>query len=322
MRILSTVPLMGCCLWSRLKQPARATTIVALIFAFGGLSGCGNLVKSKPGAGSGVKAVGSLDEDEVATLPEFKKAKEDLEKFTNDVEKTLPKPSPNQRMTPALESQIREARLKVQQEENKKLNPLKTKVEAAIASVARSKGLMVVLDKKIVVYGVPDITEEVKKAFEAPGDPKLTDEVDTTKSPIGYFDQEVVRALRAFQEADMDIYRKRTELLNKYGKRAKDPHLKPDERNMLEQSFRLELENYQQQVMTPLTQKVNDAVKEVATAEGVALVLDKQHVMHGGRNMTNEVVEAFLKKVGGAAASSSTAPAHALPSGSPSPGAH
>jgi Skp family chaperone for outer membrane proteins len=301
----------------RLKAPLSLSTIVALMIASGTLSGC-SMLHPQGSSSTGVKSVGSLDEDELATLPEFKKAKDEIEVEVKKIEATLPKPKPGQRMTPALEAQVREARLKAQQEENKRLNPLKTKVEAAITAVARNKNLMVVLDKKIVVYGVPDITEDVKKAFEAPGDLKLADEVDTTKSPIGYFDQEVVRALRAFQEADMDIYRKRTELLKKYEDKARKAP--PDQRPMLEQSFRLELENYQQQVMTPLTQKVNDAVKEVAGAEGVSLVLDKQHVMHGGRNMTNEVVEAFLKKVGGA--STSTAPLHVAPSPTPSAGAH
>ena len=50
--------------------------------------------------------------------------------------------------------------------------------------------------------------------------------------------------------------------------------------------------------MQPLLQQVNDSVKDVAQAQGLSLVLDKQHVMQGGRNMTNEVVEAFLKRAG------------------------
>ena len=68
--------------------------------------------------------------------------------------------------------------------------------------------------------------------------------------------------------------------------------------------------------MTELFSKVNDSVKEVAEGQGLALVLDKQHVLQGGRNMTSEVVDTFLKKTsdkGGA-----TKPAKA-PSGTPTP---
>jgi Skp family chaperone for outer membrane proteins len=283
----------------RLRGPGGLALWGALLLtiASGTLSGCDRGGGSAGSTGSNVKNVGSLDQEVIFTLPEFKKAQQEMETFANTTEKGLPHPQRGKRMSAADEGKIREARLKIQQEMNKKLNPLKTRAEAAVASVARQKSLMVVLDKRIVVYGIPDITDDVKKAFEAPGDPKLGDEVDTSKSPIGYFDQEVVRALRAFQEADMDVYRKRNELMTKYQKKA--ANASPNERGMMEQSFKLEMENYQQQVMTPLTQKVNDAVKEVAAAEGVSLVLDKQHVMHGGRNMTNEVVEAFLKKVGG-----------------------
>ena len=194
------------------------------------------------------------------------------------------------------------------------MEPLQQRQEAAILKISRDHKLTVMLDKRIVVYGVADYTDEVKKLFQSKEEIKVGDEVDTSKSPIGYFDQDVVRSLKVFQLVSAQVQRKQIELMKKL-EEAKNK-VTPAELQVLQNNARGELEAYQEQVMTELFSKVNDSVKEVAEGQGLALVLDKQHVLQGGRNMTSEVVDTFLKKTsdkGGA-----TKPAKA-PSGTPTP---
>jgi outer membrane protein len=177
---------------------------------------------------------------------------------------------------------------------NQTLDPLKTRLEGAVLAVSREKKLQVVVDKRIVVYGVEDVTEDVKKLFQSKEALKTGEEVDTSKSPIGYFDQDVVRSLKVFDTAELKVFERRQKMQAEFQKRQAD--LSPSERQMMMERMSMELESYRQQLFEPLMSQVQSSVKEVAEAQGVALVLDKQHVMQGGRNMTNDVVETFLKK--------------------------
>ena len=193
------------------------------------------------------------------------------------------------------------------------MEPLQQRKEAAVLKISRDHKLTVMLDKRIVVYGVADYTDEVKKVFQGKDEIKVGDEVDTSKSPIGYFDQDVVRSLKVFQLVETQVQRKQIELMKKLEEAQKS--VSPAELEVLKNNASGELEAYKEQLVTELFSKVNDSVKEVAESQGLALVLDKAHVLQGGRNMTSEVVDTFLKKT---AEKGGSKPAKA-PSGTPTP---
>lgn len=307
-------------------QNIQRTIVAMALMALVGLSGCGpnattggNTTSNSTGVTEAGKVVGCLDYDAINQLPEFKKAAEDIEKNIKAKREALEKEFKGVKQpTPEQQRKLQDAQLDLQKEAGKILNPLKLRAEAATAMVAHDKKILVVLDKRIVVHGVPDITEDVKKLFQGSGEVKMPEGVDSSKAPIGYFDNEVVQSLKVFQEAQLAIFKKRQELLKMFEEKVKN--MQPAERELLERELRLKLETYKETVMQPLVQEVNDSVKEVAQAQGLSLVLDKQHVMQGGRNMTNEVVESFLKKVG--TKGSAKPAASATPAGSPTPGGH
>lgn len=299
----------------------RARRLVPALLLMGlslvALTGCPG---KGPGSGSttpaATKAVGMVDVEVLDGLDEFKNARkkfeEEAKKLQEEAMKSLPKdPS---KWTQADQRKVTETRVKIQKLENDILTPLKERGEAAILAVSRQHKLVVVLDKRIVVYGVPDYTEEVKKLFQSKEELKLGDEVDTSKAPIGYFDQEVISSLKVFQQIEIDIYKKRADLQKVFEEKA--PKLSPAEQEMLKRDLTIQLEAFKEQRTSQLQQQVTDSVKEVAQAQGLSLVLDKQHVLQGGRNMTSEVVDAFLKKATPGAAKSSAKPTPA-PSGTP-----
>jgi len=53
----------------------------------------------------------------------------------------------------------------IQDEQNKLLKPLIDQTKSATASVARSKNLLLVVDRADVVYGGTDITQDVQNAL-------------------------------------------------------------------------------------------------------------------------------------------------------------
>ena len=195
---------------------------------------------------------------------------------------------------------------------NKIILPLNNRVSAAIAIVSASKGLKVVLDKRIVVCGVPDVTEDVIKLFRQEGELKLPSEEDTSDSPVAYFDQGIVRKLKVFGEVDIRLSQARADMMREYEKKA--PSLSAAEREALQREISARFEALSQQQYGPLYQKVNNAVNQVAKNLGISLVLNKQTVMYGGRNITDEVIDTFNASL--TAPSESAAPA---PAATPAP---
>ncbi len=51
----------------------------------------------------------------------------------------------------------------------------------------------------------------------------------------------------------------------------------------------------EQELMGPILDKVTAAIKAVATAKGLSVVLDKQNVVYGGQDITDEVLKGFGK---------------------------
>jgi Skp family chaperone for outer membrane proteins len=263
------------------------------------------------------RTVGAVDQEVLMGLDEFKKAQKDIEKLSDDFRKEAEKKLPKNPKDWGTKDQqwLTEKRTEVQKKQNAIMEPLQQRQEAAVLKVSRDHKLTVMLDKRIVVYGVADYTDEVKKLFQGKEEIKVGDEVDTSKSPIGYFDQDVVRSLKVFGLVGTQVQRKQIELMKKLEEaRGK---VSAAELQVLQSNASAELEAYQEQLMTELLSKVNDSVKEVAEGQGLALVLDKQHVLQGGRNMTSEVVDTFLKKTSDKGGGSK--PAKAAPSGTPTP---
>ncbi|HXE72148.1 MAG TPA: OmpH family outer membrane protein [Candidatus Nitrosotenuis sp.] len=266
-----------------------------------------------------VKKVGSIDQEAILGLPEFKKAQEELQNLAKKKEAEFKAQVQREKLDPEAQRVVYERmQLELQQQRNKLLGPLHTRAEAAVATVARQKGMTVVLDKRIVVVGVEDITDEVKKVFQTPGEIKIPAELDTSTSPVAYFDQEVVRNLKVFQEVDLKLFQARAELMKEFERRR--ARLSQAEQEQLFRELSARFETMKEAMLAPMLQKVTSSVREVAQAQGIALVLDKQHVMYGGRNITDSVVETFLKKVAadtGEGVGSSPASPPASPAASP-----
>lgn len=266
------------------------------------------------GGGAPIKKVASIDADAIYQLKEFTDATKALEKKSADYKKQLQEFAEKQphgtneekaAAMRAVQEKAAEFEQQLTQDRNKTLTPLQKKAEAAIAAVAREHDFKVVLDKRIVVYGVTEITDEVKKKFQDKAELKLPAEDDTKDSPIAYFDQEVVRNLKAFQEVDLKIATTKQELTEEFRKRTEGRNLSPEEQANLQKELMLRMEAKQQEMVAPLIQAVNQSVSDAAEKNNVALVLDKVHVMYGGRNLTDQVVDTFLKKTGSKGATES-----------------
>ncbi len=265
------------------------------------VAGCSGDAPGGGGQSAAVKKVASIDESAIYGMDDFKKAEEALNKWSDDEVKkrqeAVKNKSDEEKATAFSQYQV-----DLQKKTNETMGPLKDKARAAIALAAKDKGVTVVLDKKIVVYGVPEITDDVKALLTKGGEltyPK--DEIDPAQAPIGYFDQTIVRNLKVFKQAEMEIMAERNNQIQGMQKSFEEAGRKPTpaEIQNMQKAVEARLEALQEQKMGPLIKAVTDSVAEVAKKENLSLVLDTQHVMYGGRNLTESVVDTFLKKADG-----------------------
>ena len=256
-----------------------------------------------------VKKVASIDETAIYEMDMFKTAQADLKKWIDEEGKKAQEKVKDKSDEEKAKA-YQEYQAAVEIKTNETLKPLKDKARAAVATAAAKKGIEVILDKKIVVYGVDDLTEETKSILSGGGEITFPEEKEGQfdKAPIGYFEPDVVRSLKVFKEAQVEILQERNRLLKAVGEqiekaRAEGKEPSPAEIQALQKQVEARLGALEEQKMGPLIKAVTDSVEEVAKAEGLALVLDTQHVMYSGRNLTELVVDTFLKKVSGGAAS-------------------
>lgn len=177
---------------------------------------------------------------------------------------------------------------------NKEMTPLKDRVQAAIAIVAAEKGITVVMDKSVVVTGAEDITDAVKDKFREEGELSAPSLDIGEKSVVAYFDQDVVRTLPMFRDADKKMQAEWTKAREQIAEKSKTST--PEQVRVFTAECEKRLGALSNQTMTPLLKKVTDTVNDVAKEKGYVLVVGKQYVMYGGKNITDQVADRLLGK--------------------------
>lgn len=177
---------------------------------------------------------------------------------------------------------------------NKEMNPLKDRVQASIASVAADKHITVVMDKSIVVTGAEDITDSVKDKFREDGELKTPDYDIGDSSSVAYFDQDVVSALPMFRDANKKMQNEWTKAREAIAEKSKTAT--QEEIRVMTADYEKKLAALNEQTMVPLLKKVTDTVSDTAKEKGYILVVDKQYVMYGGKNITDVVADKLIGK--------------------------
>lgn len=249
--------------------------------------------------------VGYLDRDTIFKLDAFVKADEKLKQVVKEREEEFKKKAENlDKNNPKDQEKFRDLYFKFQQKISKERSnlrlPLYKKVEATVAQVALKKNMNVVLDKNIVVCGGADVTDEVieimksKEKVEMP--PEKDIDASIARSKVGYFDQMVIAKLPDFRKAQNELDRYQQELIKKYNKVAEEKKLTPEEQEQLKVSFFEQVEKYRADLYAPIYRKVNRIVKDVAGEKNLDLVVNKENVMYGGVNITDEVADKMVGK--------------------------
>ena len=264
-------------------NPAMRGRAAALAFALGAA------ILATPAIGAtDVTDIGSLDQTALAALPSFQSANKQLTDYGTNLQKQYiaraRHASQSQQQKLAAEFQGRMA-----DKQRQLFAPLFQKAQVAIASVASSKNLSVVVDKRIVVFGGQDITGSVRDLLTSVGDP--VPPVSTPPpSKVGYVDQATIDATPKVKAATDEFGKFKTEQDKIAGDKLKSA--KTDaEREAILKDYRKILDDKQTATLKPMVDTTRSAISDVAKGKGLILVVDKGNIVFGGTDITKDVTD-------------------------------
>jgi outer membrane protein len=125
----------------------------------------GSSAIAPPQASPAPSAIGFVDQSALANSQDVKNASDDLQKFQNAQQPIYQKRFKDAVGDVAKQQVMADYNKAVQDEQNKLLKPLIDQTKNATAGVARSKNLLLVVDRADVVFGGTDITQDVQNAL-------------------------------------------------------------------------------------------------------------------------------------------------------------
>ncbi len=259
------------------RYRSRLTALTALSIA----------VLAAPAAlAADVTDIGYVDQSQLAALPVFQAANRQLQIFGSNLQRQFvgrargASPAQQQQLAQQFQSEIANKQRAV-------LGPLFGKAQIAIASVASSKNLSIVIDKRIIIYGGQDITGNVRDLLTGVGDP--VPPVSTPPpSTIGYVDQQQVDAVPVIKSATNDFAKYKSDEDRQTAQKLRGVKSDTD-RNAILKDYQKQLEGKQTATLKPLVDKTKNAMSDVAHKRNLALVIDRSNVIYGGTDITADV---------------------------------
>lgn len=119
------------------------------------------------GISSAADKVGFVDDTYVLSQSEkFKKAQQDLDNLSK-TKSTAARAAFDKEKDEKKKAQIvQQMQLELRESENKMITPIIVEINGVISKVAKSKGITIVLNRRLVYYGGIDITEDVVKEIK------------------------------------------------------------------------------------------------------------------------------------------------------------
>jgi outer membrane protein len=242
---------------------------------------------------SDLTGVGYLDQAKLGSLPVFVSANQKLAQYRAQLQ---PKFVAAMRGAKSAADQQR-VQMQFQQEfadkQRELVGPLFDRTQLAIANVASTQKLSIVVDKRIVVYGGTDITDDVIHLFQSS---QALNPPDGTPPPsaIGFVDETAIDNSSKVQAATQQMQQFAADQQKIYAPKLKAA--KNDvEKNEIAAAYQKALTDQQNKLLNPLVAQTKSITASVAQKKGLMLVIDRADVIFGGTDITQDVQNALNK---------------------------
>jgi outer membrane protein len=242
---------------------------------------------------AGITGIGYLDQNALANVPSFRDANKKFVAFRDRLQREFEAREKKVHSQQDQQKLAAEFQSRLAQRQRELFGPLFAAAQTAVASVASSKSLSVVVDKRIVIVGGQDITQNVIDLLESPGAP--VPPVNTPPpSTVGWVDQNQIDQLDQFKKAQAQF----VQFGEDQRKAAQDKlrSAKTDaDRNKIYADYQKSIDDKRKELVQPLVDQTRSAIESVAKKRGLLLVIDRSNLIYGGTDVTSDVVAALKK---------------------------
>jgi outer membrane protein len=233
-----------------------------------------------------VTDIGYVDQSQLAALPAFQQADRELQTYGSNLQRQYigrargASQAQQQQLSQEFQSKIADKQRQV-------LGPLFHKAQVAIASVASSKNLSIIIDKRIIIYGGEDITANVRDLLTGIGDP-VPPVTTPPPSTVGYVDQAQIDAVPSIKSAADDFAKFKADEDRQTATKLRAAKTDAD-RTAILKDYQSQLESKQTATIKPVIDKTKNAMADVARKRNLVLVVDRTNVIYGGTDITADV---------------------------------
>lgn len=241
--------------------------------------------------GADVTDVAYVDQTALGALPKFAAANRDLAAYHAQLDKQF---AADMRSARTQDDQARisqEYQDKFADRQRQELGPLFARAQVAVASVASSKNLSVVVDKRIVIYGGQDITKDVVDLVTGVGDP--VPPVSTPPpSRVGFVDQSAIGAVPKIAAAQQSFMKYQAD--QQHAAQEKMRAAKTDaDRSKIMTDYQNAIDAEQKSILQPVVNQTTSVIADVAKKKNLILVIDRGNIIYGGTDITSDVTAAL-----------------------------
>lgn len=235
--------------------------------------------------------IGYVDEAQLASMARFVDANKQLAAYKTGLDKQFTQEVRQARNADEQTRIAQEFQDKFAARQRDLLGPLFARAQVAVASVASSKNLSVVLDKRIVIFGGQDITKDVIALFAGVGDP--VPPVSTPPpSRVGWVDQTQIDAIPKIKAVE-DAFAK----FQADQQRAAQDKLKgaktDADRTKIMTDYQNAIAAEQKSKLQPVIDQTRSVIADVAKKRNLILVVDRGNIVYGGTDVTADVTAAL-----------------------------
>lgn len=169
----------------------------------------------------------------------------------------------------------------------KSASDFEDKLHNAAAAVAAKQHYALVLDKKIVVSGAVDITNQVAAGLQGKPFRGILSK-NLSSNTVGVVDHEALMDLPELVEARKKYQQFFSSLKKEYQK--KSGGLSPGAKEELMQGYSEQLSQAQKQFVEPIFDRLEKTIHQVAKDKKLACVLSREDVLYGGVDITRDVL--------------------------------
>lgn len=268
----------------------RMNVIQRLTSAFGALL-LATAVLAPATLAADVTDIGFVDQAALSTIPSFTEANRQLAGYKAQLDRQFA-----QRMRGIRDRNVQariaqEFQNKLSARQRELFGPLFQRAQVAIASVASSKNLSVIVDKRIMIFGGQDVTGSVVALLAGPGDP--IPPVNTPPpSSVGYVDQAQIDQVPRLKAANDDFQKYQADQQQQAQNKVKSA--KTDaERQQILKDYQAALADKNKTEIGPLVDRTRDVIADIAKKKGLLLVIDRSNLIYGGTDITSDVTSAL-----------------------------